>query len=476
MNANIRRLGIFFLFAFGIILIDVTYWQVIDASNLQARPDNPRLRLEAERVQRGLILDRNGVLLAGRSVDAQGFVHRYYQDPTLSAVIGYDSARYGKSELEKSYDSYLTGQVVGTSWKALISQWEHKPAVGDNLTLTIDDRLQQQVASFLPDSPSAAIVADPRSGDILAMASKPGFDANQINDPTYWTSLLQNSGAHLINRSINGYYPPGSTFKVITLSAALDTGTMSLTNTFSGTDATGPLIVDSHLYPASINNLPAGITSVDLTHALMYSDNIVFARVGLALGSSKFLDYAHRFGLGESPPFDIPVSTSLVRTPGEVFDQVELASSAFGQGGIHVTPLQMLMAGEAVADGGSIPQPVLVKRITGPDGSTVKTASYGTLYSPISSSTADQVRGAMVQVVEAGSGFEAKIPGVQVAAKTGTAETGGGQLPHAWFVCFAPADHPRVALVVIVEHGGEGAYVAAPIARRILEAALPLTR
>jgi len=444
VNANIRRLGMFFLVAFVIILADVTYWQVIDASSMQARPDNPRLRLEAAQIRRGLIFDRNGTLLAGRTVDAQGFVHRTYQDPTLSSVIGYDSPRYGKSELERSYDAYLTGQIVGTSWQTQIDDWEHKPVVGDNLTLTIDDRLQQQVSALLPNSPSAAIVADPRNGEILAMVSKPSFDSNQIDTPSYWSSLLQNSDAPLINRAVNGYYPPGSTFKIVTLSAALDTGTMSLSSQFNGVDATGPLIVDSHNYPATINNLPAGITSVDLTHALMYSDNIVFAKVGLALGASKFLGYARRFGLDGAPSFDIPVSPSYTKTPGEVFDQVELASSAFGQGGLHVTPLQMLMAAEAQADGGSIPQPVLVKNVTAPDGSAVKQASYGTLYQPVSSSTASQVRGAMVQVVQAGSGFEAQIPGVQVAAKTGTAETGGDRPPHAWFVCFAPADHPRV--------------------------------
>ena len=475
MNTNIRRLGIFFLVAFAIMVTDVTYWQVIDASRLAARPDNPRLRLQASKVQRGLIVDRNGTVLADRRIAADGTVSRVYNDPSLSQVIGYDSPRYGKSELESTYDAYLMGQKVGTSWKNQIDQWEHKQVVGDNLTLTIDDRLQQQVANVLPDSPSAAIVADPRNGDILAMASKPGFDANQINDPSYWSALLQNPDAPLINRAVNGYYPPGSTFKLVTMSAALDSGIMSLTTPFYGIDATGPLTVDFHTFPASINNLPAGVGAVDLTHALMYSDNIAFAKVGLALGSSRFRDYVHRYGVDETPPFDIPVSQSRLLTSGETFSDLELASSAFGQGGLHVTPLQMLMIAEAQANGGSVPRPVLVKQVTGPDGSVVKSANYGSLYQPISSGTASEMRDAMVQVVEGGSGFNAKIPGVQVAAKTGTAETGGEQQPHAWFVCFAPADHPRLAVAVIVEHGGEGAFVAAPLARQILQAALSLS-
>ncbi|HEX6510400.1 MAG TPA: penicillin-binding transpeptidase domain-containing protein [Chloroflexota bacterium] len=476
MNTNIRRMGAFFVLAFILIVAGLTYWQVIDAASMQSRSDNPRLRTMAAKVLRGRIFDRNGTLLADRTVDAHGVVHRVYADPTLSTVIGYDSPRFGKSALEKSYDSYLTGQEVGTNWKAQVDQWEHKPVVGDNLTLTIDDRLQQQVNSIMPDTPSAAIVADPRNGQILAMASKPGFDANQVNDPTYWQSLLNDPNAPLINRPVNGYYTPGSTFKIVTLSAALDSHAYSLSSGFGGQQATGPLTVDGHIYPDTINNLndcggrviPPPIT---LEQALICSDNIVFAEVGLGLGKDRFLSYAQGFGLNSAPPFDIPVSAS--RT-GPIPDRVALAGSAFGQGSLLVTPLQMLMADEAIATGGSIPQPALVQHVTAPDGSTVKTASTGTISRPISSGTAAQVKTAMTRVVAEGTGVLAQIPGVQIAGKTGTAETQDGRLPHAWFVCFAPADHPRVAVVVIVEHGGEGAYVAAPLAKRILQAALPL--
>jgi peptidoglycan glycosyltransferase len=239
-------------------------------------------------------------------------------------------------------------------------------------------------------------------------------------------------------------------------------------------------VVEGHEFPSSINNLNdcggrVVAPPITLEQALICSDNIVFAQVGLKLGAGRFLDYSHRFGLDQNVPFDIPVSMSHVEQPGETFDDLELASSAFGQGGLHVTPLQMLMAVEAIADGGSIPKPILVRRVTAPDGSTVQSASYGTFARPISEQTATQVRDAMVQVVSQGTGVLAQIPGVKIAGKTGTAETGSGQLPHAWFVAFAPADHPRVALVVLVEHGGEGSTVAAPIARSILADALAAT-
>lgn len=475
MNTNIRRLGVVFLVAFAIIIVNLTYWQVIDASNLQARPDNKRLALELSHVRRGLIFDRDGTLLAGRKIGAGGVVSPYYTDPTLSQVIGYDSPRYGMSELEASYNRYLSGQVAGTSWQNVLDHLEHKTVVGDNLTLTVNDRLQREVSSYLPDVPSAAVVADPQNGEILAMASKPGFDANQIDASGYWRSLLQNPDDPLINRVVGGYYPPGSTFKIATLGAALDSGVMALDTEFSGLAATGPITVDGHVFPASANNLPVGVSSVTLEQALEFSDNIVFAQVGLKLGASRFLSYLHSFGLDQVPPFDIPVAESHVETPGEDFNAPALASTAFGQGGLHLTPLQMLMITEAMANGGAIPRPILVKQVTAPDGSIVQRADYGTLYQPISSQTANQVRDAMVQVVAHGSGFETQIPGVEVAGKTGTAETGDGRPPHAWFICFAPAQHPRVAVAVIVEHGGEGAFVAAPIAKQILEAALPLT-
>lgn len=477
MNNNIRHLGTFFIIVFALIVADLTYWQVIDASSLTSRADNPRLRLQAATTRRGLIFDRNGTLLAGRTIGSNGFVHRYYTDPSLSPVIGYDSDRYGMSELEQADNAYLTGQVAGPSWQTALNQLEHKPVIGDNLTLTIDDRLQRQVDSLMPSGPSAAVVADPRNGQILAMVSHPSFDANQVSNPAYWSSLLNDSSHPLIDRVSGGYYPPGSTFKIVTLSAALDSGIMSLGTTFDGVRATGPLNVDGYVLPQFSSNLSdcgGRVVSppITLEEALVCSDDIVFAETGLALGSSRFLDYSHRFGFDQVPPFALPVAESRIRTPGEAFTRAALASSAFGQGGIHASPLEMLMVTEAIADNGNIPVPALVKSITAPDGAVIKSAPSGVLYNPIPSGVAADVKAAMVQVVQQGSGILAQIPGVPVAGKTGTAQTGTGLGPHAWFVAFAPADHPRVAVVVLVEHGGEGATVAAPIAKQIMQLAL----
>ena len=398
MNANIRRLGMVFVVIFILITIDLVYWQVIDAGTLNAQPQNASRQFDiAHHVLRGKIFDRNGVLLVGRYTLSNGYTYPYFTDPTLAQTIGYDSDQYGKSGLEASLDPYLSGKSTGTDWSQTFNSWIHRPVKGDNVYLTIDEGIQQAVASAvtsITSQPAAVVVSDPRTGEILAMYSSPYFypgrlDGNHPNDAaSYWHQITQsNPGAPLINRVTNGLYAPGSTFKVLTLAAALDTGVQSLSTQFNGQAATGPLNVQGHVFDTG-NNLPPGVTSVDLLHAFMYSDNIVFAQVGLKLGKGSFLDYATRFGLSQNIPFDLPVSVSRVVTPGENFDDVALASSAFGQGNDEVTPLQMQLITETIADGGRTPKPILVDKIVAPDGSVVTRDNPGTLFNPISASTA----------------------------------------------------------------------------------------
>lgn len=498
MNANIRRLSIVFIVVFGLISVDLVFWQVIDAGSLNDHtgpPINQRILAQEERVIRGRIYDRNGVLLVGRSVHPDGYVQTIYKDPSLAQLLGYHSLpqRYGNSGLEALLNSYLTG-TRGTSWTQTYNSWLHRPVTGDDVYLTIDERIQQAAASAISnqiasdglpeDTPAAAIALDPRNGEVLAAVSKPYFDPTCIDSESSataaqcWHTINSTPGA-FVNRVTQGLYPPGSTFKMVTLSAAIDSGIQSLSSQYNGTSATGPITIDGFTLPASASNLVCGYTSVDLLHAFMFSDNIVFAQVGIKLGKKRFLDYAHRFQLGSGIPFDLPTSVSNVVSPGETFDPVALATSAFGQGRDHVTPLQMGLIGATIGNGGSMPKPILVKSIKTPAGTVVGGDTPATLSTPINSGTAAQVRHAMVQVVQGhcGSGFEARIPGVAVAGKTGTAETGNpNQAPDSWFVSFAPARHPRIAVAVVVENGGEGAYVAAPIARQILQAGLKYVR
>jgi penicillin-binding protein A len=492
VNGNIRRLAMAFVIIFGLISVDLVYWQVIDAGSLNANVGNPRALITAEQVLRGRIFDRNGRLLVGRRVYRDGYVQPLYIDPSLAQTVGYHSIRYGDTGLESSLNPYLVG-TTGTNWSQTFNSWLHRPVHGDDVHLTIDDRVQQTAVNAItqtlannglsPDTPAAAIALDPRSGQVLAMVSKPYFDAtcldspNQAREAVCLSSIESTPGA-LVNRVTNGLYPPGSTFKTVTLSAAIDTGIQSLSTTYSGVNATGPYTFDGFTLPPATNNLPPGVTTSSLMQAFMWSDNIVFAQVGLKLGAARFLEYVHRFQLGSRIPFDLPVSVSGVRGRRERFDPVALATSAFGQARDHVTPLQMALIAATVADGGRMPKPYLIKSVQTPsqggDGSVVYRDYPGTIApSVINSGTAARVRNAMVEVVSGyyGSGYQAAIPGVKVAGKTGTAQTGGPTLD-TWFISFAPADHPKIAVAVVVEGGVEGAFTAAPVAKQIMEAAL----
>jgi peptidoglycan glycosyltransferase len=325
--------------------------------------------------------------------------------------------------------------------------------------------------------PGACIVADPHSGQILAMESQPWVDPNRVDDQAYWDAMRARSDRPFVNRAIQGTYAPGSIFKTVTLSAAYDTGAYDVSSVLSGQDATGPLYVDGYLLRSDINNLPPGVESVTTVDAFKYSDNIAFATIGMALGPRVLLDYSARFGFGQSIPFELPVHPSSFSDHPGTLSRLDVAVSAFGQGHVQVTPLQMLLVAEAVANGGVEPRPYVVSQITAPNGEVLQQTGPGTWQQPISAATAAKVTQAMAAVVQSpgGSGYMARVPGVTVAGKTGTAQTPSGQ-PHAWFLAFAPVDHPRLAVIVFKENGGEGYSQAAPIAGSILRQALPLLK
>ena len=328
----------------------------------------------------------------------------------------------------------------------------------------------------LGDGEGVALVADPRTGQILAMVSKPGFDAEPIDQPGYWASL-QVPGSPLLNRAIDGRYTPGSTFKTVTLATALSTGAYQLDSVFQGQDATGPLYMDGSVIHVSASNLPDGVDRVTLKEAFKYSDNIAFALAGLHLGARALLDGAHAFGFDQDVPFDLPVTRSTVSDDLNGFTRFQIATSAFGQGTVQVTPLQMLLVDEAVANGGTIMSPYVVQADHRAERRGAARSAAAALAHALSPQVARGVGEAMLSVVNdpGGSGYLARLPGVQVAGKTGTAQVDTpGALPHAWFMAYAPADHPRLAVVVLKVHGGEGATTAVPIAAQILAGALPL--
>jgi peptidoglycan glycosyltransferase len=492
MEGTIVRLATTLLAGFLLVAGALGYWQVVEADALVARANNPRTIEEEARIVRGRMLDRNGAVLA-RNAEGAGGGRREYAYPALVHVVGYHSTRFGNAGLEATYDAYLRGARAGNPLRRLGDQLLHRPPVGADLVLTIDADLERVAAEALGASAGAAVALDPRSGEVLAMVSAPYFDANQLAER--WEALSGDPAAPLVPRATEGLYTPGSVFKIVTAGAAID---LNMVQVDAPHDCTTDLSVES--FRIEQKNHPH-LRRVTFAQDFAWSDNVTFAKTGLGLGTQapinfddaaprpypwerqgiaaslqRFLDYAHRFGFGERIPFDLPVATSQIAAR-EQLSPVELAVTAFGQGELQATPLLMALVAGTVANGGAMPAPYLVAEVRAPDGMVQRPHLPGSrLRQVVRAETAATLNRLMVQSVDEGYARPAQIRGVKVGGKTGTAEVGPGRVPHSWFVGFAPADNPRVAVAVIMENRGSGTDVATPAARRIMEATLARPR
>jgi peptidoglycan glycosyltransferase len=450
---------------FGVLAIRQAYVQLIDGPRIAAISYNPRHALLATR--RGRILASDGTILAQTVKDARS----YPDGPSLAQTVGYVSVRYGTSGLEDAYDAALTPPDTTGDVSAQIAEiaeaFTGRSAVarGADIVTTIVPSVQDALFSRLALHPRAAgVVLDPRTGAVLALASVPSFDPNALADE--FQSLLHDQHSPLLNRAIDGLYPPGSTFKIFTASAALDSGTVTMQSTFY--DPGYYTIGNFTLH----DNEGEATGTQDLTGAFALSSNVDFGQIALKLGTDAFYRYIDRWGIGQSLDFQIPAGTDRVPAQQSIVPG-ELAQMGFGQGALLMTPLRMALLAATIADGGSEPRPFIVRQVVRQGGNG---GSYGgaELRNPISADTAANVKNMMIAVVQHGTGTPAQLPGVTVAGKTGTATNPFGA-SHSWFVCFAPAESPRVVVAVVVENAGYGAEVAAPIAREVLRTALRST-
>lgn len=438
------------------------YVQLVEAPQISAVATNPRRHIAD--TGRGRILASDGTALA-QTVSG---VRVYPLRGALAQLIGYDSVRYGTSGIEDAYNAALEPATRSgdsfAQWQALINAFEgkRKSAHGADVITTLSPQITRVLAAQLSQYPRAAgVVLDARTGAVLAMVSQPTFDPNTI-DSTF-AQIAQRKQSPLLNRALDGLYPPGSTFKILTASAAIDSGTYALDSSFYDP---GYLRIGNFTFH---DNEGEATGSQTLVGAFALSSNVDFARIGIKLGVTTFYDYLHRFGVGESLDFQLPATISRVPNPKDLTDG-ELAQLAFGQGALAVSPLQMAVLAAAVANGGKEPRPYVVRDVVR-DGVHMGQVSPSTLAIPMTADTAAAVTKMMVAVVKYGTGTAAALPGVTVAGKTGTATNPFGRA-HSWFVCFAPAQAPRFVVAVVVENAGYGATVAAPIARNVLAAAL----
>jgi peptidoglycan glycosyltransferase len=438
---------------------------------------NPRAQVGALDVRRGRVYDRNGVLLADTVRQGEVWA-RVYPEPESAYVVGYYAPlQYGSAGLEASYDDELTGETGETPLDWLERDLLHRPTQGNDLILTLDAGLQRTAHELLDGRIGAAVLIDVETGAVLVLASNPHWDPNALfaagpneTDETAaaWADLTADPDRPLVSRATLGRYPPGSTFKVVTAGAAIDAGFTDPARVY---EDDGDLEVDGRVIVE--NNRPDPTqTEWTLTEGLAWSLNVVFAQVGLALGPELMREYAAGFGFGAEIPFDLPVEASqLEGTEGFVDNPVALADTAFGQGQLLVTPLQLALVATCYANGGTIPLPYLVDRVVSPGGQVLEEAEPAAWRQPVSPETAAQVAGMMVASVQTGYAAGAALSGATVGGKTGTAEAGDGE-PHAWFIGFAGDPTPRYAVAVVLEHGGSGLAGALFVGRDLLGAAL----
>ncbi|MBW3603360.1 MAG: penicillin-binding protein 2 [Actinobacteria bacterium] len=496
MTASIRRVALTMLLLFGALFVNLNYLQVVRADDLASDSANARRLVAEYQSERGRILEGRGADTRpiAESVETRGelkFLRTYDSGPLFAHVTGYSSPIFGRSEIEQAFNEALTGNAPEAFARNLTDLLAGRERAGDAVHTTVRGEVQQAARDALGDREGAVVAVAPPTGEILALWSSPPYDPNELasHDPdevrAAWQRLNDNSAKPLLNRALRESYPPGSTFKLITAAAALENG-VSPEQTFPD-----PPQLELPQTSATIGNFGGSLCNggqpISLTQALTVSCNTTFAQLGLELGSEELAEQAARFGFNTEWSFQVPgVATS--RVPSDL-DPPATAQSAIGQRDVRATPLQMAMVSAAIANDGVMMAPRLVDRIEDTSGRVIREFAPEELRLPgqstaqaVSRSTANALQAMMTNVVSAGSGTSAAIPGVQVAGKTGTAQTGEGRPPTVWFVGFAPADNPAVAVAVVVPDGGgagseaTGGAIAGPMAREVIQAALGTTQ
>jgi penicillin-binding protein A len=475
LGRTIVHVAVVLALAFGVLAGAGGYWAVVRSEELVKSPYDPAVIAAARTVPRGKILDRHGTVLARNEKDQNGELYRVYRGTAASQVIGYASTRFGRAGLELAYDAELAG-LGGDPLADALRKFGSDPYDPKDLQLSLSWDLQRAAVRALGDRRGAVVMLDPRNGEVLALASTPTYDASAIANPdtgeTAFEALKDDKAQPLLPRATLGRYVPGSVFKIVTAIAALGSRSITPQTDYAeqpaaekdGLRVQGFRIRDGH-HPQT------GDKPLDLIEATEVSCNIYFALTGLRTGGADLVKYADLLGFDAPIPFDLPTAVSQVTNgsgnqPGGFVDDVELANAAYGQAETFVTPLQMALVASTVANQGELMRPRLVTALVGKGGTRqIGAQSLRRVIDPVDAGAITQ---AMTQAVEGPLGQQfttgAQVPGFTVAGKSGTAELGGSGEPHSWFIGFAPAEQPTIAIAVVVEQGGRGAAAAAPIA------------
>jgi peptidoglycan glycosyltransferase len=480
VNAPLRRLAAVVVILFASLFASSTFIQFVDAGALNKRPDNVRTLYKEYGRQRGpIVIAGQEVARSVPSQDRYKYLRTYPGGAMYTPVTGFYSVKYGETGIESTEGDLLAGTADQLFYRRISDLLTGRQPQGATVELTIDPKLQKIAYDALGDQRGAVVALDPKTGNVLALVSKPSFDPDLLagHDTAKVTAarqqLLDDPGRPLDNRASGALYPPGSTFKLITAAAALSKGGLT-----PDSEIPGPASIQlpqSAKRLANDTNAPCGPGDQStLTEALTQSCNTSFALLGQSVGADALRKQAEAFGF-DSDQLRIPLRVARSSFPAAP-DAAQTELSSIGQFDVTATPLQMAMVSAAIANGGVLMKPNLVARVRSADLEVIQSAAPSELSRPISSTVADKLRTMMLSVVTRGTGTAAQIDGVDVAGKTGTAQSAEGKPPHAWFTAFASGNGRNIAIAVVVDYGGKagneafGGTVAAPIARKVMEA------
>lgn len=479
MSSTIRRVAVLVGVLFLALLVNANVVQVLRADELADGPGNTRGIIKEYGRERGPIVV--GGAAVASSVETTGrlkFQRVYADGPLYASATGYYSLVYGATGIEKAENDVLAGSDDRFAVQRLSDLIAGREPKGGSVTLTLDPAAQQAAFDGIKGLTGGVVAIQPATGALLALVQSPSFDPNALssNDPAkaraYWTAAEADPDKPLLNRPLAEVYPPGSTFKVVTTAAALASGRYTPTTLIPGPASIR--LPGTNRTLSNFNGRPCGDGVVTLAEALALSCNTAFAQVGMDLGDEALRTQAEAFGFNSS--FEVPMTAATSRFPARL-NTPQTAQAAIGQFDVRATTLQMAMVAAGVANRGVVMSPYLVQDVRSPDLEVLETAQPVEFDRALTPELAQEVTDMMVLVVDEGTGSNAQIPGVRVAGKTGTAQTAPGRPPDAWFVAFAPADDPLVAVAVTIEGApdlGEisGNRLAAPIAKAVIEAVL----
>jgi peptidoglycan glycosyltransferase len=480
MNVQIRQLYGLFALLFAVLVGFTAYWSVVDAEGLEGNPDNRRALIEEQTIPRGFIFARDGQTLLARNrvVRRDGtriFVRQYPRAGQFAHPVGYSFIQNGRRSLELSRNDALVGEE--NEFESILAGLEDRATEGHDVVTNLDVAGTEAAVAGLAGRKGSVVAIEPQTGKVRVMVSIPEYDPNRIPDD--FRSINRNPDKPLLNRSTQELYPPGSTFKVVTAAAALDSGRVRPDSIIDGSS------------PKTISGVPLensggqSFGPISFTDALTNSVNTVFAQVGEDIGRETLVEYMRRFGFYEDPELDYPdiqmIPSGIINGDGDyVDDGFDVGRVAIGQGGlegeVRASPMQMALVAATIANDGKLMQPRLTDRIVRKDGRVAERIRPDLQSEVVKPETAEELTAMMSRVVEEGTGTAAALSGIQVAGKTGTAEVGEfREFTQPWFICFAPVDDPQLAVAVTLERqpaGSQGGTVAAPIAKSVLEAVL----